>query len=167
MKHIRSKRESPPPQVEPRESPALIRAIACAYADEVAAITDYTYAQILLEPWLPAVADIFRTLARAEMHHYLSLGRLLRDLGASHALHTSISNTPYHLNEDADSHAPVLAQRILKNSIRDEKNAAASYEMLAKSAVTERARSLLSSLAEDEADHAAVLQTIAERLAYS
>lgn len=167
MKHTQSKRESPPPQIALKESPALIRAIAAAYANEVASISDYTYGQILFEPYLPAVAEIFGTLSRVEMHHYLSLGRLLRDLGASPALRATLKTTPYQLNEDADSHAPVLAQRVLKDRIRDEKNAASHYKLLAKSAVGERARALLSSLAEDEQDHAAVLQTIAERLAFS
>lgn len=167
MKHTQNKRESPPPQVELRESPALIRAIATAYADEVAAVTDYTYGQILFEKWLPNVANVLEALSRAEMHHYLALGRLLRDLGASPALHTTITNTPYRLNEDADSHAPVLAQRVLKDRIRDEKNAALQYKRLAENAVTERARTLLASLAEDEADHAAVLESIVDRLAFS
>ena len=167
MKHTQNKRECPPKQVELKESPTLIRAIATAYANEVAAITDYTYGQVLFEKWLPAVANIFATLSRAEMQHYLSLGRLLCDLGASPALHTTITNTPYRLNQDADSHAPVLAQRVLKNRIRDEKNTALQYKRLAENAVTERAGSLLSSLAEDEQDHAALLQSIAERLAFS
>jgi rubrerythrin len=166
MKHI-NKRESPPPQIELKESPTLIRAIATAYADEVTAITDYTYGQILFEKWLPNIANILETLSRAEMHHFLSLGRLLRDLGAPPVLHTMIASTPYRLNEDADSHAPVLAQRVLKERIRDEKNASLQYKKLAEHAVTERARSLLSSLAEDEQDHAAVLESIAQRLAFS
>ena len=167
MKHTQSKRESPPPQIALKESPALIRALAAAYASEAASISNYTYGQILFEPYLPAVAEIFGTLSRVEMHHYLSLGRLLRDLGAPPALHTTIKAAPYQLNEDTDSHAPVLAQRVLKDRIRDEKNAASHYKLLAKNAVSERARTLLSSLAEDEQDHAAVLQTIAERLAFS
>ena len=167
MKHIQNKRESPPKQVELRESPTLMRAIAAAYADEVTAVTDYTYGQILFEKWLPNIANILETLSRAEMHHYLSLGRLLRDLGAPPTLRTAITNTPYRLNEDADSHAPVLAQRVLKECIRNEENAALQYKRLANGALTERARSLLSSLAEDEADHAAVLKSIAERLAFS
>lgn len=167
MNHIQNKRESPPPQLELKESPTLIRAIGAAYADEVAAITDYTYGQILFERSLPNIANILETLARAEMHHYLSLGRLLFDLGVSPALHTSIHNTPYRLNEDADSHAPVLAQRVLKERIRDEKNAALQYKKLSESATTEKARSLLSSLAEDEADHAAVLEAITQRLSLS
>lgn len=167
MKHIQNNRESPPPQIELRESPALIRAIATAYADEVAAITDYTYGQLLFEKWLPNIANILEAISRAEMHHYLALGRLLRDLGASPALRVTIANTPYRLNEDADSHAPVLAQRVLKNRIRDEKNAALQYKRLAENAVSERARSLLSSLAEDEQDHAAVLESIVERLEFS
>ena len=109
MKHTSNKRESPPPQIALKESPALIRAIASAFATEVASISDYTYGQILFEPYLPAVAEILATLSRVEMDHYLSLGRLLRDLGASPALHTTLKSTPYQLNEDADSHAPVLA----------------------------------------------------------
>ena len=167
MKHTQSKRESPPLQVELRESPALIRAISAAYADEAAAVTDYTYGQILFEKWLPNISNVLEALSRAEMHHYHSLGKLLRDLGASHALHTAIHNTPYRLCDDADPHAPVLAQRILKDRIRDEKNAALRYKSLAEGAVTERASSLLSSLAEDEQDHAAVLESIAQRLAFS
>lgn len=167
MKHTQNNRESPPPQIELRESPALIRAIATAYADEVAAITDYTYGQLLFEKWLPNIANILEAISRAEMHHYLALGRLLRDLGACPALRVTVANTPYRLNEDADSHAPVLAQRVLKNRIRDEKNAALQYKRLAENAVSERARSLLSSLAEDEQDHAAVLESIVERLEFS
>ena len=167
MKHIQSKRESPPPQVQPKESPALIRAIATAYADEVAAVTDYTYGQILFEKSLPNVSGVMERIALDEMHHYLALGKLLRDLGVSHALRQTIANTPYRLNEDADSHAPVLAQRVLKERIRDEKNAALRYKQLSEHAVTEYAQTLLSALAKDEADHARLLGSIAQRLALS
>ena len=164
MKHTH-KHESPPPQIKQRESPTLLRAIAAAYAEEVAATTDYTYGQILFENSLPSVAGTLEAISRTEMHHYLYLGRLLRDLGASPALRATIGNTPYQLNEDADSHAPVLAQRVLKDRIRDEKNAAMQYKRLADAAVTEQARTLLSALSKDETEHAHLLESIVQRLA--
>ena len=136
MKHTSNKRESPPPQIELRESPALLRAIYSALQDEAAAVTDYTYGQILFEKWLPAISDIFSTLSRADMHHYHALGTLLRDLGVSPALHTTINNSPYRLCEDADSHAPVLAQRVIKDRIQDEKNTALRYKNLSQRAAT-------------------------------
>ncbi len=164
MESHESKRQSPPRRFTLQEPPALVREIYRAYTDELAAISGYTYASILLEKDLPAVATLFSTISITEMRHYEALGRLLRDLGVSHAMRTTVRDTPYRLLSDADSHAPVVAEQIIKDRLRDEKSARLTYLGLAKSAATERTRSTLLSLAEDEGEHAAALESALRRL---
>lgn len=151
----------------PQETDRLIREIYRAYTEEAAAVFDYGYAAILLEKHLPAVAELFESIAMTEMRHHEALGELLRDLGAPFALRMAVRTTPYHLQEDGDSHAPVIAAQIVKDRIRDEKNAHLTYRGLARLAATEQARKTLMALSEDEQEHATALQTALERLTRS
>lgn len=165
MKYVHNRREGPRPK--PQESLSLMREIYRAYSEEAAAIADYTYARLLLEKDLPAAAELFAAVSMDEMRHFETLGRLLRDLGAPHALRTSLQGETYRPMENADPHAPVIAEQIAKDRLRDEKNVQINYERLAKSAVTEQVRSTLLALAADEEAHAAALETMLERLAES
>ena len=151
----------------PQENERLIREIYRAYTEEASAVFDYGYAAMLLEKPLPAVAELFESIALTEMKHHEALGELLRDLGAPFALRMAVRTAPYHLQEDEDSHAPVVAAQIIKDRIRDEKNAFLTYRGLARLATTERARKTLTALAEDEQEHAAALQAAQERLSKS
>lgn len=145
----------------------MVRAIARAYAEELSAISNYIYADILLKKALPAVAGLFATISMDEMHHHHALGALLRDLGVNFALSTAVRNTSYRLNEDEDSHAVVVARRILADRGHEEQQAAKNYKRLAEAAKTEAARSLLSGLAADEENHAMALANMEKRLAFS
>lgn len=167
MKNTGNTRKSPPPRLRLQESLSLMRDIYRAYTEEAAAIFDYTYAKLLLEKDLPAAAELFAAISMDEMRHYEALGRLLRDLGATHALRVSLQGMPYRLLEDADSHAPVIAEQIAKDRLRDEKSAQINYERLAKAATTERVRTTLLALSADEGEHAAALEALQARLARS
>ena len=166
MKYSTEARERTPGEM-PQESPRLIRELYRAYADEAAAVADYGYAEVLLERHLPHAAELFSSISMTEMRHYEALARLLRDLGALHALRTTIRTAPYRLLSDADSHAPVVAQQILKDRIRDEKNAHLTYRGLAKLAVGEQTRSTLLALSADEGEHAKALESALARLSGS
>ncbi len=167
MKYMNNKRQSPPPRPKPQESLSLMREIYRAYTAELAAITDYTYAKILLEKDLPAAAELFAAIAMTEMKHYETLGRLLHGLSAPHAPRVCLQGMPYRLLEDADSHAPVVAEQIAKDRLRDEKNAKSNYERLAMAATTEQVRSTLLALSADEGEHAAALEAMQLRLSGS
>ncbi|MBQ8356746.1 MAG: hypothetical protein IJX39_02940 [Clostridia bacterium] len=164
----RNNRKGAPSQNQTlRESPALIRELTRAMVDEINAITQYTYGQILLQKTLPVVADLFSSIARTEMRHYHGLGGLLHDLGVSHAPNTAIRNTAYTVDTESDPQQLSVARRMLNDRIRDEKNASETYRRLAESAVTEQTRGLLTSLSGDEAGHAAALAAMEKRLAFS
>ena len=163
MTYSASTREQDPSEM-PSESPQLLRELYRAYTEENAAIANYGYAEVLLEQHLPQAAELFSSISMTEMRHYETLARLLRDQGAPFALRTTIRSTPYRLLSDADSHAPVVAQQILKDRIRDEKNANLTYRGLAKRAVGERMRSTLLAISEDEGQHAKALEMALARL---
>ena len=149
------------------ECPAFLRALQRAYADELSAVTDYTYASILLQRALPSASSLLLDISKDEMHHYRALGELLRELGASFALSARVTNTPYRLNEDEDSHAVAVTRRILRENLPKEQSASTSYQKLANVAKSEVARALLTELARDEEAHAVALGNLAKKLAYS
>ena len=167
MERSKGERNSPPPRIRLQESPTLLRELYRIYSEKASAIADYSYASILLEKDLPAAAELLSTVTKGELAQYIALGRLLRDLGATHALRVSLRATPYRLLEDADSHAPVVAAQIIKDRLRDEKNALLTYRGLAKKVATERARNTLIALSEEEQDHIELLHAMLARLTQS
>lgn len=167
MQYGNTERESPPAGVTLRESSAAIRELTRALEAGWQTASDYIYAQILLEQALPAAAHLFATLSENQLQHNRALAALLRDLGAPHALRTTLRNVPYRLYEDADSHAPVVAARIMAERKRDAVRTATAYHALAKRASTERMRTLLERLAGDKQDHATALDSFAKRLTFS
>ena len=159
--------EARPRQKVPREDPRVMRAIAKGYAEELFAISEYTYAAILLQEALSTAGALFSAISMDEMRHHRALGELLRELGGSFALSQTVRNTPYRLNEDEDSHAVVVARRILKDREREERAAVAFYKEIAAAAKTEAVRATLEAVARDEESHAAALCNLEKRLAYS
>ena len=146
-----------------RETLGLMREIYRGYKAEMAAVAAYTYGQILFEKHYPALSDLLATIARAEMRHYHTLGALLRELGASHALKITLQDFAYRNGQEPDS----VVQQYLKDRIRYEKSAADHYRRLCLSAATEEAKQALLMLARDEEEHAAALEATLLRLSAS
>ncbi len=135
-------------------SPALIRWVCRAVQGELAAIVGYTANSVLLSPNLPAVAGLYRETAMTEMKHYRQLSDLLRNLGASPYLKMQVRPTPYVLNEDADSHAIVVARRMLQESINGEKETSMEYRRISEQCGDEKLRQFFAELSAEEAGHA-------------
>ena len=141
----------------------LMREVYRAYKAEMAAVARFTYGQILFERTLPTLSDLFATVSLAEMRHYHALGELLRDLGVSHALKTTLQDFSYRCGGNLTDHE-AAARHFLGECIKEEQSAALHYARLAERFSIESARSLLSAMARDEEDHAAALQSALQRL---
>ena len=122
----------------------FIRQICRAVQGELAAVVGYTSNSVFLSPNLPAVAGLYRETAITEMKHYRQLSDLLRNLGASPYLKMQVRPTPYVLNEDADSHAIVVARRMLQESINGEKATSTEYRRISEQCGDEKLRQYFS-----------------------
>ncbi|MBQ9097838.1 MAG: hypothetical protein IJY50_00205 [Clostridia bacterium] len=148
-----------------QESPALLRELMRSMYDELTAIVDYTYGQILWDSTLKMVAELFAATALTEMRHYLTLGRLLRDLGAPFGLRPTPQGYPTTSLQGECN--PAVAIQMLQERRRDEEAAARNYQRLSAMATDSTAKAVLSTLARDEEEHAAALAAMAKRLAGS
>ena len=150
-----------------RMDPALVRDIYRAYLDELAAITAYSYQRILTEQDLPAAAKLLADISMDEMHHFLELGRLLQRWGASPAVDLRLRDRPILLQNDRDSHVPVVTQRLLLSNAAAERASSANYRALAERTGDAAAREMLLSLSRDEQSHANAQEALAKRLTQS
>lgn len=150
-----------------QESLGLMREIYRAYKAEMATVASYTYGQILFEKTYPTLSDLFSSIAHAEMRHYHALGEILRDLGVSHALRTNLQDFSYRLGGNSDESALLAAQHYLRERLRDEHAAAAHYHSLSEAVHHELLRRKLCALADEEAEHAAALESALVRLSAS
>lgn len=157
-------RKSPPQAPAPTESPHLLRELTRSRTALLSLHSAYTYGSILLQRDLPSVAALLAAIARDTEKDAFALGLLLREQGAEHAASMSLRDTSYRLQADADSHAPVVALRLINDRIRDEKNGILHAKALQKKTVSEAARqATLKRIASGE-ERLALLEEMAARL---
>ncbi len=161
------RKKSPPRAQRPTESPTLLREFIRTRYALLELNSAYTYGRILLQRDLPAVAALLSATAKSADGDALALGTLLREQGAPHTVELSLHDTPYRLLEDADSHAPVVAVRLLNDRIRDEKSLYAHLCAAAERAVTEQARQALAEAAEHTKERMAAMEGMRTRLTTS
>ncbi len=147
-----------------RADRGLLRALCDAWVGELSAIVHYTYNSVLLEPYLCSVASLFGDLARDQTEQFRHLGRLLCDLGHHPAVNVRIRSPSYQLKEDADSHAPVLARRMIDDSLAEIDAARSLYRTLALQASDATLRAALLDLAHQKAGHSEALLYAKRRL---
>ena len=160
-------RSSPPHAVAPVESPSLLRELARTRAAYLSLQSAYTYGSILLHRDLPGVARMLGFAAKTTGEDALALGLLLCEQGTSHAVNTTLRDIPYRLLTDADSHAPVVALRLINDRIRDEKSKLLHNKALQKRAVTEAVHRTLSRHIQTAEERIAHLEEAARLLSVS
>lgn len=142
-----------------RRAPKLARSLFAPRADELSAISDYSYYSIVFENSMPALSELFENISMTEMIHFRLLGELIDALGADPAVNTRIHNTPLGLTEDEDSRAPVAAVRVVESMLRGEEAASREYARLAALFQSDpAAAAILTRLSADEATHARMLR---------
>lgn len=142
-----------------RRAPRLARSLFAPRADELSAISNYTYYSIVFESSMPELSELFDEIALTEMRHFRLLGELIDALGADPVVNMRLHTVALGLTEDEDSRAPVAAVRVLRSLLSDEEAAAREYARLA--AVFEddtAAAAILTRLAADETAHARALR---------
>ena len=149
-----------------KEPLGLMREIYRSYKGEMTDVATYTYGQILFEKTFPPLSDLFASLSLSEMRHYHALGELLRDLGASHALKTTLQDFSYRFGANCEEYLPVV-RHFLGERIKDERQGAARYARLAELATSKTTAQAMRALARDEEEHAASLEAALARLASS
>ena len=149
-----------------KEPLGLMREIYRSYKGEMTDVATYTYGQILFEKTFPPLSDLFASLSLSEMRHYHALGELLRDLGASHALKTTLQDFSYRFGTNCEEHLPI-ARHFLTERIKDERQGAVRYAQLAGLATDKGTAQTMRALSRDEEEHAASLEAALLRLTSS
>lgn len=150
-----------PSVTEVQRSPRAARALFAPRADELSAISNYTYYSIVFDGSMPELSALFEQISLTEMQHFRLLGELIDALGADPVVNMRLRTAALGLTEDEDSRAPVAAVRVVESLLRDEEAAAHEYARLATVLEAEpAAAAILTRLAADEAGHARALRRV-------
>ena len=146
------------------ETPQVERAISRLQAGKLRAAAQALGDCLLLEPHLAGTAKMLGDAAENALRHLRVLGALQRDRGKAPLAAVDLPVYGYSLLEDADSHAPVVAKRILRERIREWEETAALAEALTAHVRGEALRSALQQLSSDDREQLAALQAALCRL---
>ena len=157
MKPSQNCRKSPIPPQTVSETTAVLKTVERVLESKLITGSTAQADYILLEKDLPATARLLSELSESDRRHALLLGSLRRDQGLPVFPPFSSRAYPYCLLEDADSHAPVVAARILHARLAEKETTSAALRYTLERARGEATRSLLQIiLSEDEAQQAAL-----------
>ncbi|MGN0666181.1 MAG: ferritin family protein [Huintestinicola sp.] len=158
---------SPYPEIRVEsENKALASRISELYAgkdSELTAISRYVYQSIIFKDTYAEFAEIFLTIARAEMHHLHMLGRLVFLLGGDPVFCTEHRGKSACWNGEYSVSPRDIAAAVVTD-LSDEQKAYASYISLARQAGDKYVFAVLTRIALDEMIHAAALRSILAKL---
>jgi rubrerythrin len=141
--------------------PRMARLLFRGYYDELTAISTYTYNSIILTDLCHGAATLFSTLSMTEMRHFRLLGEAIRRLGGNPSIRTDLRITSFEPCADSSHpHTESVCRQMIKNAINAEQTAAWEYRALACKTRDETLKQLLCRLANDEEEHASMLQQL-------
>ncbi|MBE6702008.1 MAG: hypothetical protein E7585_01155 [Ruminococcaceae bacterium] len=167
MKASSNRQKSPIPPKTVSEKADIAKAVSRVIASKISAVASGGQGQILLEKNLPAVARLLSQAMQSDQKQILQLGRWQRDLGHSPLPYVHLRIPAYRLQEDADSHAPILARRLLRDHAQEKERTAAALRQLAATVQSEESKLLFEALATENEEQVAFLQAMDQRLTYS
>ena len=128
--------------------PKMARAVEEMYADELHAISAYTYRSLLCDR-----SDLFIDLSKDEMRHFRLLGELILALGGNPVIRTQVRVDACELDRGDACASSKGCRQMLYESIREEKRAIDRYQTLMGCTNDRIVRSVLSGIIDDEQHH--------------
>ena len=141
----------PTPAIRP--DPRLAARMMRAYNDEINQVITYTYQHLLTEGLDSEASDLFSTLAREDMAHFHTLGRLIRALGGDPGVALRLRTPRVDLSGDATCRALPVVRRMLRADMQSEAAAITELESLAAAASDTAVLSELRAIIAEEQAH--------------
>lgn len=141
----------PTPTVRP--DPRLAARMMRAYNDEINQVITYTYQHLLTEGLDNEASALFSDLAREEMAHFHTLGRLIRALGGDPGVALRLRTPRVDLSGDASCRALPVVRRMLRQDLQSEAAGITELESLAAAAQDQVVISELRAIIGEEQEH--------------
>lgn len=98
--------------------PRLAARMMRCFGEELDRALTYTYQHLLTEGLDEESSRLFFGLARREMEHFHTLGRLIRDLGGDPGVSLRLRTPRVDLSEDASGRILPVVRRMLRENLR-------------------------------------------------
>ena len=141
----------PTPVIRP--DPRLAARMMRAYNDEINQVVTYNYQHLLTEGLDNEASELFLTLAREDMAHFHTLGRLIRALGGDPGVAVRLRTPRVDLSGDASCRALPVVRRMLRQDMQSEAEGITELESLAAAARDEAVISELRAIISEEQEH--------------
>ena len=122
----------PAPVIRP--DPRLAARMIRAYNAEIDQVITYTYQHLLTEGLDNEASALFSELAREDMAHFHTLGRLIRALGGDPGVALRLRTPRVDLSGDASCRALPVVRRMLRQDLQAEAAAITELESLSAAA---------------------------------
>ena len=122
----------PAPVIRP--DPRLAARMIRAYNAEIDQVITYTYQHLLTEGLDNEASALFSELAREDMGHFHTLGRLIRALGGDPGVALRLRTPRVDLSGDASCRALPVVRRMLRQDLQAEAAAITELESLSAAA---------------------------------
>ena len=117
-----------------RPDPRLAARMMRTYNDELNQVITYTYQHLLTEGLDTEASELFLQLAREDMAHFHTLGRLIRALGGDPGVALRLRTPRVDLSGDASCRALPVVRRMLRQDLTAEAASITELESLAAAA---------------------------------
>ena len=152
----------PTPMIRP--DPRLATRMMRAYNDEINQVVTYTYQHLLTEGLDNEASELFSSLAREDMAHFHTLGRLIRALGGDPGVAVRLRTPRVDLSGDASCRALPVVRRMLRQDMQAEASAITELESLSAAARDEAVISELREIIRDEREQYERLEALLQKL---
>ena len=138
----------PTPAIRP--DPRLAARMMRAYNDEINQVVTYNYQHLLTEGLDNEASELFLDLAREDMAHFHTLGRLIHALGGDPGVAVRLRTPRVDLSGDASCRALPVVRRMLRGDLQSEAAGITELESLAAAARDEAVLSELRAIISEE-----------------
>ena len=133
-----------------RPDPRLATRMMRAYNEEINQVVTYTYQHLLTEGLDNEASALFLDLAREDMAHFHTLGRLIRGLGGDPGVALRLRTPRVDLTGDASCRALPVVRRMLRADMQAEAAAITELESLSAASNDSVVRSELRAMIAEE-----------------
>ena len=152
----------PVPTIRP--DPRLATRMMRAYNEEINQVITYTYQHLLTEGLDNEASALFSELAREDMTHFHTLGRLIRALGGDPGVALRLRTPRIDLTGDASCRALPVVRRMLRQDMQAEASAITELESLSAAARDSAVLSELRAMIAEEQDHYRRLEALLQEV---
>lgn len=141
----------PVPTIRP--DPRLATRMMRAYNDEINQVVAFTYQHLLTEGLDNEASQLFSSLAREDMAHFHTLGRLIRALGGDPGVALRLRTPRVDLSGDATCRALPVVRRMLRQDMQAKSAAITELESLSAASRDSAVLSELRAIIAEEQEH--------------